>query len=196
LEADCLRVAAEIAARENKLHILVNNAGSTWGAPFEQFPDAAWDRVLHLNLKAVFELTRALLPLLQAAGSPNDPARVVNIGSIDGIRISDTPHYSYSASKAAVHMLTRVLASELAARQVTVNAIAAGPFATRMTKAVLESPEAQAIAANVVPLKRIGAPHDAAGLVIFLCSKAGSFVTGSIIPLDGGILVGVTKPSL
>ena len=138
-EEECLRLAAEIGEREQRLDVLVNNAGATWGAPLEEFPAAAWDKVLDLNVKSPFFLTRALLPLLEAAATDDDPARVINIGSIDGLRVPELPNYSYSASKAAVHQLTRVLARDLGPRRITVNAVAPGPFPSRMMRATLEA---------------------------------------------------------
>jgi NAD(P)-dependent dehydrogenase (short-subunit alcohol dehydrogenase family) len=184
-EAECRRLADEVAAREPGLHILVNNAGATWGAPMATFDDAAWNRVLDLNVKGVFHLTRFLVPQLAAVASHDDPARVINIGSIDGIQVPSLETYSYSASKAAVHQMTRVLASHLARQHITVNAIAPGPFESKMMKATLESFGDQ-IAASA-PLQRIGRPDDMAGTAIFLASRAGSYLTGAVIPVDGGI---------
>jgi NAD(P)-dependent dehydrogenase (short-subunit alcohol dehydrogenase family) len=183
-EPGCRALADALAEREPMLHILVNNAGNTWGAPFEQFDDAAWDRVLSLNVKGVFHTTKFLTPLLRAASDPSDPARVINIGSIDGIMVSVLETYSYSASKAAVHQLTRNLAKRLAP-SITVNAIAPGPFESKMMAATLEAFGEQ-IAANA-PLKRIGRPDDVAGAAIFLASRAGAYLTGALIPVDGGM---------
>ena len=180
-------LAAEIAAREPKLHVLVNNAGANWGAPLAEFPDAAWDRVLGTNVKGVFNLTRALLPQLEAASAPGDPARVINVGSIDGIHVPVLETYSYSASKAAVHHLTRVLAKRLAPR-ITVNAIAPGPFESKMMAATLDRFK-DAIVASC-PLGRIGEPEDMAGIAIYLASRAGAYVTGAVIQVDGGITLG------
>jgi NAD(P)-dependent dehydrogenase (short-subunit alcohol dehydrogenase family) len=184
-EAECVRLAGEIESREGRLDILVNNAGANWGAPMESFPDEAWDKVLGLNVKAVFNLTRSLVPCLEKAASPEDPARVINIGSIDGIQVPALDTFSYSASKAAVHQLTRVLAKKLSAKSITVNAVAPGPFQSRMMKATLESFE-DAIVASC-PLGRVGQPDDMAGITIYLASRAGAYVTGTIIPVDGGI---------
>jgi NAD(P)-dependent dehydrogenase (short-subunit alcohol dehydrogenase family) len=184
-EAECRRLAAEVAGREQGLHVLVNNAGATWGAPLEEFPASAWDKVLDLNLKAPFFLTRAFLPLLEAAGSRDDPARVINIGSIDGLRVPPLPTYSYSASKAGLHHMTRVLAKELGPRHITVNAVAPGPFESKMMAASLRS-VGDAIA-DAAPLRRIGRPDDMAGVAIYLASRAGAYVTGVVIPVDGGI---------
>jgi NAD(P)-dependent dehydrogenase (short-subunit alcohol dehydrogenase family) len=184
-EAACNALAKAIGEHENRLHILVNNAGATWGAPYEEYPDAAWDKLLAVNVKAVFQLTRACTPLLKAASKVGDPARVINIGSVDGIQVPDMETYAYSTSKAAVHQLTRVLAKRLAP-DVTVNAIAPGPFQSRMMKATLEAVGDKMNA--LVPLGRIGSPEDAAGTAIFLASRAGAWVTGDIIPLDGGMV--------
>jgi NAD(P)-dependent dehydrogenase (short-subunit alcohol dehydrogenase family) len=183
-EAECRRLADEIASREDHLDILVNNAGATWGTPLADFDEAAFERVLALNVKGVFHLTRFLVPLLEAAGTQEEPARVINIGSIDGIGVPIMETYSYSASKAAVHQLTRHLAKRLAPR-ITVNAIAPGPFESKMMAATLAAFEEQIVAG--APLKRIGRPDDMAGTAIFLSSRAGAYLTGTIIPVDGGI---------
>ena len=184
-EAECLRLAGEVGEREPALHVLVNNAGATWGAPLEEFPAAAWDKVLDLNLKSPFFLTRAFLPMLEAAGTPEDPARIINIGSIDGLRVPPMQTYSYSASKAGLHHLTRVLARELGPRHITVNAIAPGPFESKMMASTLRS-FGDAIA-GAAPLRRIGRPDDMAGAAVFLSSRAGAYVTGAVLPVDGGI---------
>jgi len=170
-----------------ELDILVNNAGTTWGAPLAEFPATGWDRVAHTNVEGAFHLTVGLLEALRRAASREDPARVVNIGSIDGIRTPSVENYSYSASKAAVHMLTRHLAKRLAEESITVNAIAPGPFQSKMMAFLLDDPESRAAVEGTVPLRRIGHPDDIAGLILFLCSRAGSYMTGTVIPLDGGI---------
>ncbi len=184
-EQECLRLAREVGEREQAVHILVNNAGATWGAPLEEFPASAWDKVVDLNLKAPFFLTRAFLPLLEAAGTPEDPARVINVGSIDGLRVPALPNYSYSASKAGLHHLTRVLARELGPRQITVNAVAPGPFESKMMAATLRAAGDEIAAA--APLRRIGLPDDMAGVAVYLASRAGAYVTGAVIPVDGGL---------
>jgi NAD(P)-dependent dehydrogenase (short-subunit alcohol dehydrogenase family) len=184
-EDECLRLAAEVAEREDELHLLVNNAGATWGEPLATFPASAWDKVLDLNLKAPFFLTRAFLPLLEEAATVDDPARVVNVGSIDGLHVPPMHTYSYSASKAALHHLTRVLARELGPRHVTVNAVAPGPFESKMMAETLRAFGPQI--AERAPLRRIGRPDDMAGVVVYLASRAGAYVTGAVIPVDGGI---------
>lgn len=176
-----------ISEREDRLHILVNNAGASWGAPLEEYPLEAFDKVLNINVKALFELTVRSLPLLRAAASPQDPARVINIGSIDGLGVPAMESYAYSASKAGVHMLTRHLASRLAPESITVNAIAPGPFDSKMMAFALDDPRARAAIAASVPLGRIGEPDDMAGAAIFLASRAGRYLTGAVIPVDGGI---------
>lgn len=185
-EAEAVRLAQEIAEREPEgLHILVNNAGANWGAPLAEYPDAAWDKVLGVNVKGVFHLTRALVDSLAKAATEGDPARVINIGSIDGIQTPAMETYAYSASKAAVHHLTRALAKKLAAQKITVNAVAPGPFHSKMMAATMEQ-FGEFILAGV-PLARIGEPEDMAGIAIYLASRAGAYVTGAVIPVDGGM---------
>lgn len=183
-EEECVRLANEIAQREDHLDVLVNNAGATWGAPMADYDEAAFERVLALNVKGVFHLTKALRPLLEKSASPDAPSRVINIGSIDGLHVPSLETYAYSASKAAVHQLTRHLAKNMAPL-VTVNAIAPGPFESKMMRATLDA-FGDAIAASA-PMKRIGKPSDMAGTAIFLSSPAASYITGVILPVDGGI---------
>jgi NAD(P)-dependent dehydrogenase (short-subunit alcohol dehydrogenase family) len=184
-EDECDRLAAAVTAAEPRLNILVNNAGATWGAPLADFPADAWDKVMTLNAKSPFLLTRALVPALEAAGTPDDPARVINIGSIDGIQVPILDTYAYSTSKAAIHQLTRHLARQLGPRNITVNAVAPGPFESKMMAATLRD-FGDSIARSS-PLGRIGRPDDMAGVAIYLASRAGAYVTGAIIPVDGGI---------
>jgi NAD(P)-dependent dehydrogenase (short-subunit alcohol dehydrogenase family) len=184
-EAEAVRLAGEIAERESGLHVLVNNAGANWGAPFAEYPDSAWDKVLALNVKAVFHLTRALVGSLEKAATDADPARVINIGSIDGILVPALETYAYSASKAAVHHMTKVLAKKLAPQKITVNAVAPGPFESKMMAATLETFREFIVAAS--PFGRIGEPEDMAGVAIYLASRAGAWVTGAVIPVDGGV---------
>jgi NAD(P)-dependent dehydrogenase (short-subunit alcohol dehydrogenase family) len=177
--------ASEVSSNESTLHILVNNAGAAWGAPIPEYPASGFDKVLDLNVKGVFEMTKRLLPLLEKAATPEDPARVINIGSVDGIRVPVLENYAYSASKAGVHMLTRHLAHHLVDRHINVNAIAPGPFPSKMTAFMFEAGEE--IVAQSVPMGRVGRPDDVAGAAIFLSSRAGSYLTGAIIPVDGGV---------
>ncbi|GAB1266866.1 SDR family oxidoreductase [Aurantivibrio infirmus] len=172
-----------IKERENKIDILVNNAGAAWGAPFNEYPDEGYDKVMEINVKAIFTLTRDLLPLLTKDASQSSPSKVINIGSIDGLRISSTDNYAYGASKAAVHHLTKNLAVRLAEQGITVNAIAPGPFESKMMAATLDKYKKSIEASN--PMGRIGAPEDMASLAIYLGSKASNYVTGQIIALDG-----------
>jgi NAD(P)-dependent dehydrogenase (short-subunit alcohol dehydrogenase family) len=192
-------LAAEIARHEPSLDVLVNNAGVTWGAPLEQYPDEAFDRCWSVNVKAVFHLTRLLLPQLRAAATADDPARIINIGSVDGLRVPalgevgaaeprpSMENYAYSASKAAVHMLNRHLAHRLAREHVTVNAIAPGPFESKMMDFLLRTDDGLRQVAASVPLGRIGTPEDIVGAAIYLASRAGAYLTGAILPVDGGI---------
>ena len=175
----------EVSAKEEGLDILVNNAGAIWAAPFDEFPESGYDRTMDINVKSVFFLTQGFLPLLEKKASHEDPSRVINIGSIDGIHVPTVDNFPYGPSKAAVHHLTKVLAVRLGPKKVTVNAIAPGPFESKMTAWLLENMRAQIEAS--CPLKRIGNPDDMAGLAIMLASKAGAYLNGAIIPLDGGI---------
>lgn len=179
------RLAQEIGARESKLHILVNNAGANWAEPIEQYGEAGWDKVVDTNLKAVFFLTRELLPQLRAAATAGDPARVINIGSIDGLHVPGLETYAYSSSKAGVHHLTRTLARRLAADNITINAIAPGPFESKMMEQTLKT-FGDAIK-SAVPRGRIGEPEDMAGTAIFLASRASAYITGAVLPVDGGL---------
>lgn len=180
-------LADAFGEHEDHLDILVNNAGATWGAPFDDYPDHAWDKVMSTNVKAPFELTASLLPLLEASGTPLDPARVINIGSVDGMRVPDTENYAYAASKAAIHMVTRQTAHRLVRSNITVNAIAPGPFPSKMLAFILDQEGGEALVASSVPMGRIGTPEDMVGAVVFLSSRAGAYLTGAIIPVDGGI---------
>lgn len=181
-------LVGEVTKREETLDILVNNAGAVWGAPFDDFPEEGYDKVMDLNVKSVFMLTRDFLPLLEKAGRPGDPARVINIGSMDGIRVPNfIDNFSYCPSKAAVHHMTRVFASRFGKRGISFNAIAPGPFETKMTEWMLDTYQERLEAA--APLGRIGSPPDIAGVALYLASRAGAYVTGTVIPIDGGLCV-------
>ncbi|MDH3431493.1 MAG: SDR family oxidoreductase [Gammaproteobacteria bacterium] len=182
----------EIQRREQKLDILVNNAGAVWGAPVDEFPESAWDKVMTINVKSPFFLTQALLPLLEKAASAEDPARIIMVGSVDGLNVNRLPTFSYGPSKAAVHHLARTLAAHLADRHITANAIAPGLFPSKMTAATIDKLGEQI--RQDTPLKRHGRPEDMAGVAIYLASPAASFVTGVVIPVDGGITG--ARPSL
>jgi NAD(P)-dependent dehydrogenase (short-subunit alcohol dehydrogenase family) len=195
---ECISIPADLSAadgiaslvdalksREDKLDILVNNAGATWGEPIEDFPESAWDKIMTINVKSPFFLTQSLLPLLENAASAEDPARIIMIGSIDGLNVNALPTFSYGPSKAAVHHLARTLAAHLADRHITANAIAPGLFPSHMTAHVIDTMGDGIVAGT--PLKRYGKPEDMAGVAIYLASKAASFVTGAVIPVDGGL---------
>ena len=178
-------LVAEIKGRETQLDILVNNAGAVWGAPIEEFPESAWDKVMTINVKSPFFLTQALLSLIEKAASPEDPSRIIMVGSIDGLNVNQLPTFSYGPSKAAIHHLSRTLAAHLADKNITVNAIAPGLFPSKMTAATIDTLGEQIRLGT--PLKRHGRPEDMAGVAIYLASRASSFVTGVVIPVDGGI---------
>ena len=180
-------LAAAMVENVSSLNILVNNSGRSWGAPLQKFPWQAWQDVMTLNVSAPFTLTRQLIPLLAKAAGTNDPARVINIGSVMGTMPHGFPAYSYSASKAALHHVTRILSNELAGQHITVNAIAPGPFPSDMTAFFTAQPSAAAAVERSVPLGRIGRAEDMAGLVLCLCGAGGAFISGAIIPLDGGM---------
>lgn len=172
------------------LHVLVNNSGATWGAPLEEYPDNAFTKLMTLNVQRVFTLTQALLPLLEVGGKRDGCGRVINIGSINGVNVPGMETYAYSASKAALHMLTRHLAANVDG-SVTVNALALGPFRSKMMAATLDA--AEAAIAGALPSNRIGTPQDVASACIWLASRGGEWVTGTIIPVDGGSLLGSAK---
>ncbi len=188
-------LTAAVRERSERLDILVNNAGASWGAPLGEFPENGWDKVMDTNVKGVFFLTQALLPLLEAAGTAEDPSRVINIGSIDGIQTPAFDTFSYGPSKAAVHALTRQLAAHLVRRNIIVNAIAPGPFPTWMlstgvgTGGDVEGTDWDLIGRGN-PRGRVGTPEDIAGLAIFLSSRAGAYTVGETITCDGGSIVG------
>lgn len=178
---------AAVAEREDQLHILCNNAGTNWVAPLEEFPEVGFDKVIDVNLKAPFFLTQAMLPLLRAAATEVDPARVIMTGSINGIGVPVwIDNFSYSASKAGLHMLARHMGQKLAGHSITFNSIAPGPFESKMMQGALEG-EGRAFVEGTVPMGRIGSPEDIAGTVLWLASRAGAYINGAVIPVDGGI---------
>jgi NAD(P)-dependent dehydrogenase (short-subunit alcohol dehydrogenase family) len=178
------RFATEVARITPKVHILFNNAGASWGAPFDTFPEVGWDKVMDLNVKSVFFLTQRLLPLLEAAASAEDHARVINIGSIDGQHVSPIETYSYAASKAGVLHLTRMMAKYLAPRNIAVNAIAPGYFPSKMTAGIADRIDAEFL--SLTPMARWGTTEDMAGVALFLGSRASAYLCGSTITVDGG----------
>lgn len=188
-EQGCVDLVSEIQQREGKLNVLVNNAGVTWGAPLEQYPGAAWDKIQNLNVKSAFVMTQQCLPMLEAAASAADPARVINITSVAGQMYGSMQAYAYGPSKAALNHLTKILAAELAAKHITVNAIAPGVFPSRMTTFVLKDEKMAELQRKAVPLGRLGEPDDMEGLAVFLSSQAGAYITGNVIALDGGTAV-------
>lgn len=182
-------LVAEVKKRAGTLDILMNNAGVTWGAPMGQFPFEAWEKVMSVNVAGLFHLTQELLPMLIASGTKDDPARVVNVGSVMGEREMGDGAYSYSASKAAVLHLTKIMGKELAGYYVTVNALAPGPFVSRMTAFATADEDMREQVGADVPLGRVGTDTDIAGCMLFLCGQGGSYVTGAVIPVSGGINV-------
>lgn len=182
---EALRVAL---AGEDRLHVLINNAGITWGGPVEKFPAKAWDSVMGVNVKAPFVLTQTFLDQLQAAATPDDPARVINIGSVYGVTSQVLTAWSYAASKAAIHQLTKVLAAELARRGINVNAIAPGFFPSKMTHFMTSDEARMAEMRKMIPMGREGSKDDIGALALYLGSRASAYMTGNVIPLDGGVL--------
>lgn len=181
----CKALAAEIAKREDKLDILINNAGAAWGAPFEEFPESGWDKVMDVNVKGPFFLTQALYPLLKAAGTADRPAKVVNVGSIDGMRLNPWDTWSYHASKSSILYLTKRMAARLVKDNIIVTAIAPGAFESEMNRAARDHGDE---VAKGIPARRIGTPEDMAAAAIYLCSRAGDYVIGETLTVDGGLV--------
>ena len=177
-------LAAAYMAREPKLDILVNNAGAAWGAPFDEFPESGWDKVMNLNLKSPFFLTQALHGALKAAATADQPAKVINIASIDGIRLNPQDTFSYHASKSGLIYLTRRMAATLIADCINVTAIAPGAFASEMNRVARDHGDE---IAKRIPSRRIGRDEDMAAAAIYLASRAGDYVVGETIAVDGGV---------
>ncbi len=179
---------AEVSKREDKIDILINNAGANWSAPIADFPEKGWDKVMDINVKAIFFAIQKFLPLLKAAGDNDDPARIINIASINGIRNSGMPTYAYTASKSAVVQLTEHVAVDLCSAGINVNAIAPGLFPSDMTKQIVDNDELTKFSISKIPRGRMGGPGDIAGTAIFLCSPASAWMIGQTIVLDGGMI--------
>ena len=182
-------LSEEIAKRTDTLNILMNNAGLTWGAELGKFPFEAWEKVQSVNNAGLFHLTQSLLPMLMKSATLDDPSRVVNVGSVMGDAPLGDGAYSYAASKAAVHQITKIMAKELAEKHVTVNALAPGPFVSRMTAFATADEDKRDKVGQDVPLGRVGRDEDIAGCMQFLCGRGGSYLTGAILPVSGGIQV-------
>jgi len=194
-EAGIDALVAEVKNRSETLDILMNNSGATWGAPLGQFPFDAWEKVMNVNVTAMFHLTQSLLPMLIASGSLDDPSRVVNVGSVMGEVPMGDGAYSYAVSKGAVLHMTKILAKELAGQAVTVNALAPGPFVSRMTAFATADEDVREQVGKDVPVGRVGRDEDIAGCMLFLCGRGGAYVTGAVIPVSGGINV-MTSPNI
>jgi len=175
-----------IQSKEDHIDFLINNAGASWGEPYAEYSEKGWDKVMDLNVKSIFYLTQKLTPLLSVNSSLENPSRVINIGSVDGLNVPVIEAYAYGTSKAAVHHLTRILAKRLVGENILVNAIAPGPYESMMLGAAVNHDYSLIESRN--PRKRIGSPEDIAGLVIFLCSRAGAYTVGAVIPSDGGLV--------
>lgn len=181
----CKALAAAYAQHEDGLEILVNNAGAAWGEAIETFPESGWDKVMNLNVKSPFFLTQALLPTLQAGASSDNPGKVINIASIDGLRLNPWETYSYQASKAAVINLTKRLAARLVKDDINVTAICPGAFASEMNKAARDHAD---FVAKAIPNKRIGRDEDMAAAAVFLAARSGDYIIGESITVDGGLV--------
>ncbi len=188
-ENDIQILKEKIEKKFEKINVIVNNAGTSWGAKLGNFPFHAWEKVFSTNVSGVFHLSQLLIPVLKKSASKNNPSKIINIGSVMGTSAYGDGAYSYSASKAAIHHLTKIMAKELANKKILVNAIAPGPFESNMTKFALDTTDKKKSVEKKIPLGRIGNKNDLEGLIIFLSSNASNYITGSIIPLDGGLHV-------
>ena len=194
-EEEIYKLKENIENEENNLNVVINNSGISWGEEYGKFPYFAWEKIFSTNVAGVFHLTQLLTPLLNKSSSRNLPSKIINIGSVMGSSPYGDGAYSYSASKAAIHHLTKILAKELANKNILVNAIAPGPFESNMTKFALNTSRKKKMVEKNIPLGRIGTKKDLEGLIIFLTSNASNYITGSIIPLDGGLHIS-TGPEL
>lgn len=183
---DRQRLVESLKSHEAALDVLINNAGAIWAAPLAEYPESGWDKVFDLNVKGCFFIIKELVPMLEAAGAAGNPARIINVGSIDAFHVPHHETYAYPASKAALHHLTRHLAAQLASRHISANIIAPGLFPSKMLAGTLQQKGMEAMVAPI-PLKRLTAPSDMAGTAIYLASKAGSYLTGAMVPVDGGM---------
>ncbi len=191
--AGCHALAKQFAEHETKLDILVNNAGAAWAEPFEQFPEKGWDKVMDLNVKSPFFLTQALFEQLKAAASPDQPAKVINITSIDGQRLNPWEHYSYQTSKAALIMLTKKMAAHLIPNNIVVQSLAPGAYPSEMNKAARDHADE---VGKSIPANRVGRPEDIAAGAVYLASRAGDYVVGHTLNVDGGLVSAELQASI
>jgi NAD(P)-dependent dehydrogenase (short-subunit alcohol dehydrogenase family) len=194
-EIEIAKLVCEVKKITNSIDILVNNSGVSWGAELGKFPYSAWEKVFSVNVSGLFHLTQSLLPLIERNATTESPSKILNIGSVMGSSPYGDGAYSYSASKSAVHHLTQILAKELAQKRITVNALAPGPFASKMTEFAINTDVKLNSVASGVPLGRIGLTDDIAAATLFICGQGGNYITGAIIPIDGGLHIS-TGPEL
>ena len=180
-------IAAWVEARYGNVDILVNNAGTSWGEDLATFPLDGFEKVIQVNLTSVFDLTRRLLPLIERSATAENPSRIINIGSVDGLRVPSVDNYPYSASKAAIHMLTRHLARTLLAKHINVNCIAPGIFETKMTAHWFDETHPNYAQRPAIPMIRAGGLDDIAAAAVYLAAPASTYITGVVLPVAGGI---------